>query len=361
MKQWKYIAVFNNLQIDQAIENDYLAIVPPADSRFQNIIHNTPNLKYLVEGFTDQFGRSITSNFLIAKVGSKLINTKGQLDGEALIGFRNAIAISTILKAYQDSLCQRYPFPRVNFSNYFDIYPISLSNDNKSLITRSPSILGTDEPDEFHGQCSPKLANLKFASFDYDKDIFKAIMKFWSKRYVAGRKKDWESLVLFRSLEMAYQASSIPIENNSSVFDIGSRIMLWVSALEVLAHPENGNSDFQKVIDLIKTVKFYSKSLSNKYYSITWRGKTARGTLIEKMYYYLYRLRNDFTHGNPLKMSKLYPFKNKKRSLNLYSPIIYKVALLSFLGLGTTENLSVMEKMFHHRNLEKSIVTILNN
>jgi len=360
MVEWKFICILSNLSLEQTIENEYLAIVPKTDLRVQTLLANIPNFRYLIDGFADQFGREVAPSMILARKNSRIFNAKGQLDSDALIGFRNAVALSIIMRAWQDSLPRKHPFPSLTFSNYFDIYPISISMDNELFLTHTPSLLGADEPKEFQGQCSPELAHSRSARVEYDYDILEAILEEWKKRFIERKKRAWKTLVLFRSLEMAYHACKIPIENNSTIFDIGSRIALWVSAFEILVHPQTGKSDLKRVLDLIGKIKLDSSALSNRYYTIKWRNNVIRGTLIQKMYYELYKLRNDFLHGNPVNQSSLYPFRNKRRPLHMYISLLYKIALLIFLGIEKHFVGEEIAKYMMRRNFEESILSVLN-
>jgi hypothetical protein len=55
-------------------------------------------------------------------------------------------------------------------------------------------------------------------------------------------------------------------------------------------------------------------------------------TFVGKLYKELYDARNDFLHGNPVKVSRLFPFNDRRRPLlNLVAPLIYKVLLMCYL------------------------------
>jgi len=63
-----------------------------------------------------------------------------------------------------------------------------------------------------------------------------------------------------------------------------------------------------------------------------YRGQELKVNLVQKLYKELYDTRNDFLHGNPVKPSRIYPFKNRKvHPITRFAPMIYKVVLLSFL------------------------------
>ena len=75
-------------------------------------------------------------------------------------------------------------------------------------------------------------------------------------------------------------------------------------------------------------------------------------TIVSKLYKDIYDARNTFLHGNRLSISCIYPFKNpKQKSLNVYAPLIYKVALLS--NLNIFKDHIVMKNILNHMNYQK--------
>ncbi len=334
MSNWHFIFLLHNLSVKEPIEYDNIAIVPSTDDRIVQLIKKNNNIENLVNNFTDQFSRKITPSILIVRDGAP----KSLYSHDALVGFRNIVAISFIIPSWQNFLCQKQPARSANYSNYFDIYPISPTSDGDYLVNKSPSILGIDyELDKFCGQCSPELAKIN-TNKDYDKELLNALLKSWKERYVGRKTRDyWELRALFRSLEMAYQACSIPFENNSTIYDYGCKVCLWVSAFEILIHPKIGNANLPKVIDLLGKAKFSSKRLRNKYYRTRYDSKKKqkeRLTLPQKLYSEIYYTRCNFLHGNPVNIEDIFPFKNKKRyPLNSFAPLLYSLALRCFLGI----------------------------
>ena len=68
-------------------------------------------------------------------------------------------------------------------------------------------------------------------------------------------------------------------------------------------------------------------------YKIEYRGNNSKYNLIQKLYQELYDTRNDFLHGNPVRANRLHPFRQQHvPAITRFAPLIYKVALLSFLG-----------------------------
>ena len=140
-------------------------------------------------------------------------------------------------------------------------------------------------------------------------------------------------LRLFSDLEMAYQATTMPFKNHSTIYDFGSSACLWVSAFEVLSHPKTGKADLNTVLDLLGKYQWNDKKVKRKSYKVKYRGRELSVNIVQKLYKELYDTRNDFLHGNPVKPSRLYPFKNRKvPPITRFAPLIYKVGLLALLG-----------------------------
>jgi hypothetical protein len=340
MSDWLFVALLHNLSIHEPVENGYVAIVPDTDDRAISLIKASPALRRLVSNFTDQFGRSASPSLMIVHPKA----TKKLLAQDALIGFRNTIAICSIIQAWEEALIRKQSLNVLKYSNYFDLYPITVGKDGDALIIRSPSILGLDEPEEFVGQTSPELATSYRVNAFYDQELVKAILLVWKDRFIKRRVRNWRSLVLFRSLEMAYHASTIPFENSSTIYDYGAKIALWVSAFEVLVRSRTEKADLSKVLHLLSTPKFYVPSLNKKLYTIKLRGEKRRCNLPQKLYYTLYATRNDFIHGNPVGIRNLFIKGSAKyHPLTAAAPIIYKLALQSFLNIPKLENLADYE------------------
>jgi hypothetical protein len=359
MGNWVFVALLHNLSLQEPVENGYMAIVPDTDDRAMSLTEATPALRRLVSGFTDQFGRSVSPSLMIVhpKAPKRLFAI------DAIIGFRNAIAICSIIKAWEEALVRKQSLNVLKYSNYFDLYPISVGKDGDVMIIRSPSILGMDEPEDFVGQISPELSSSFSVTSFYDSELLKAILLVWEGRFLRSRVRDWRSLVLFRSLEMAFHASTIPFENSSTIYDYGAKIALWVSAFEVLASLETRQTKLSDVLDLLGKSKLYARNLRQKRYTIKFSQKTEkRGSLPKKLYNMLHLARHDFLHGNPVKVYNLFINGSiKYHPLTSAAPILYKLALQSFLDIPKLANLGDydMTGFVNVRNFEEAISVLI--
>jgi hypothetical protein len=361
MGNWLFVGLLHNLSLQEPVENKYVAIVPDTDTRAVSLVEASPALRRLVSGFTDQFGRSTSPSLMIVhpKVPKRILTQ------DALIGFRNAVAICSIVKAWEEELVRKLSLNVLKYSNYFDLHPISVGKDGDELIIRSPSILGIDEPEDFIGQTSPGLASHHRETAFYDVGLLEAILFVWEDRFLRHGVRDWHSHVLFRSLEMAFHASTIPFENTSTIYDYGVKIALWVSAFELLASSKTKQIKLSDILDLLGNSKLYTSNLNKKLYTINFSDKNRkRGSLPKKLYHMLHLVRHDFLHGNPVKLCNIFiNGSTKYHPLTSAAPILYKLALRSFLNIPKLPKLSDYENdmigFVNVRNFEEAIESLI--
>jgi len=324
---WNLAYILPNIQMGMSIGNEYVAFVPDSDERINLIIEHNHFVKAFVKGFTDQFRRPICPTCLIIsdKAYKKLNGT------DALLSYRNILAISNIIKGYEIALeCGRNTHPK--FSDYFDFYPIELGKNGQGFITKSPSVLGLDdEPEKFRGQSTPGLAANMYTITEDHNPLFQKLTKIWNETYINRSKKS--TLPFYRSLEMAYQASTMPYENRSTIYDYGTKLSLWVSSIEILLHPKNEKVRLSTVIESLGKYHFALPELRNKYYRVRYgkNKKTVSVNFSQKLYKILYDTRNKFLHGEVASIKDLIYSKKKKIIVNHFGPILYKIALSVYL------------------------------
>jgi len=324
---WAIFFVLPNIQVKESIGNDWISIAPYGDSRVKENVDNSPYAKALAEKFEDQFGRKATPSFLIVANGipEKVRNV------EAIVGFRNIFALATIVKGHAHSLTSTFvAYPL--YSDYFELYPITISRHNDGFITASPSKLALDdEHEKFKGQTSPSLAGGTSLP-DTDNSLLRLLLTAWERRFLKGKTDEWSTTALFRSMQMAYQASAMPFQNHATVYDYGSSASLWVSALEILSHPRKGIANLSSVLKLIEQFDWNNKTIKKRMYKVT-PNKKDRINLPQRLYKELYDTRNEFLHGNPISTNRLHPFRNKRApAITRFAPLLYEVALFSFLS-----------------------------
>lgn len=149
---WSIFFVLPNLSLREPVGNDNIAIVPNDDPRVTSVTSKSPFARSLVNNFEDHFGREVFPSLLIVND-----RAPGFLrDIDVIVGFRNAFALSTIIRGHEHRLTSTFVACPL-YSDYFDFYPITISRDDDGFITKSPSVLGFDD-ENFRGQTSPSLA-----------------------------------------------------------------------------------------------------------------------------------------------------------------------------------------------------------
>ena len=356
---WEIIFLLPNLELSEPIGNDQIAIVPSNDQRVVDIVATSLAAKSLVENFQDQFGkRANPAVLLIRKNAPSYTN-----DIAAIVCFRNIFAISIIIKGHEHRLASTFvAYPL--YSDFFDFYPITISQNNDGFLIDTPSVrISGYKPDDFMGgQTSPGLAISAIGSCS-EHDLFSLLEKVWIRRFIGKRLGEWKTTMLFRSLEMAYQATTMPFKNHSTIDDFGTSASLWVSAFEVSSHPRKGKADLPSVLNLLGKYDWADERLRRKVYKVEHRRVTHKVNLVQMLYKQLYDTRKDFLHGNPVTPTRLHPFRNKKvHVITSFAPLIYKVALLCFLDqikdrpqqLGKQNG--YMMKLFHDDRLSEAIL-----
>jgi len=93
------------------------------------------------------------------------------------VGFRNAIAISSIIDGHSFRLsCGRAGYPL--WSDYFDFYAFTATTDEE-LKASSVASTEVDLPGEFVGQRSPHLPSSNRISFTVDRPVLDGCLRNW--------------------------------------------------------------------------------------------------------------------------------------------------------------------------------------
>jgi hypothetical protein len=145
------------------------------------------------------------------------------------------------------------------------------------------------------------------------------LMAEWNALYVDGRPVDNRVIGLFRSLQVAFHAAAMRSKNEASVHDFGISVSHWVSAMEILLHPEKGDVNERHVLNELSKYPWQACPLLNT---------------VQLLYHRLYKTRNDFIHGNDLSNALCHsPLENMKGPGWLeVAPLVFKAALSCFFG-----------------------------
>lgn len=327
---WTPVFVLPNLPLQAAIGCDIAVIAPANDPRVTAIKRAQPMFRRFLNRFSDNFGQKFEPSVL-------LVNAEAPpafLDISALASFRDLIAIATISYGRGLELRQRRGH-RVMFGEAFAIYPWMLDRHYEDVIGSTPAILGTHEVASFKGQSSPAIFRTPVDEGDIDQPLLAALLGHWTRRYEAAEPA-WVDVVIMRSLNMAYNASLLPAGTDTTFYDVGRVVSLWVSAFEILVHPGgNGQANRDKVFELIEKTAWAIPASAALAHDTGGKTKVKR-TLASWIYQALYDCRNDFLHGNPVDRAKLI-LPLPQRTVFEYAAPLYRLALTSFLPLVYTK------------------------
>ena len=324
-EHWRFIALVHNLPLSVPVGNKYMALVPLSDARISQHMQDARFAHY-ARSFSDQFGRK-------RKVSALIARGRIRRKPDSVLAFRNSLAMSSVVAAWERFLAYDSQLEHYKFSGYFDIYPFVPSKDFSLLVVNSPSVLGADEIEKFHGQTSPELATAHASEGFFDPGIFASLMEAWVQRHAGRGPRNHQTEAVFRSLEMAYRATRVPFDNRASIGDYGAQLSLWVSAFEILAWPRNKRAGLDQVLQMLRPVGSCSKRLQLRRYRVVRDKKVQNVSLPEKLYWEIYKARNAFLHGDPVTAQHLFPgARSDRHNLLAYAPVLYKCALGTVLG-----------------------------
>ncbi|MER9473673.1 hypothetical protein [Mesorhizobium sp. M0520] len=321
---WTPIFVLPNIPLETAIGCDIAALAPAHDRRVGALKRAHPTFRRFLNRFADNFGAKFEPSVLLVHTDAPSVYR----EVGALASFRDLIALATVTRSRALEL--RHPRGlRILFGEAFAIYPWMPDRHYEDLIGSTPAILGTHEVARFKGQSSPAVFRTQLGDGDVDQPLLAALMERWRRRYAASDPA-WEDVALMRSLNTAYQASLLPAGTDTTFYDVGRIVSLWVSAFEILVHPGgNGQANRDKVFDLIERTPWEIPASGRLIHDTGGKTKVKR-TLASWLYQALYECRNDFLHGNPVERSKLV-LETPQRTIFEYAAPLYRLALTSFL------------------------------
>jgi hypothetical protein len=324
---WTPAAVLPNLTADKAVEGDVIALAPCHDPRVVAFGTAHPKFQTFISRFTDAFHVPLRPVVLIVRddLLPKLAHT------EPLASFRDLVAMCVVPQGR--ALATLYPNGghRLSYANTFWLYPWTLGTDKEYLVASTPALNGLHLVDQFYGQSSPEVPVKDLAHID--EPLFDSLIVCWRRHYL-GKRPRWRDRALFRSLNMATNAAQLPAGIDTTLYDLGRTVALWVSAFETLAHPRKGNSGLRTVYPLLEAVSYQNTKVGRRGYVayMTFKKPWPRRCLPCWLYGKLYQARCDFLHGNPVSPKTLNP-SNLEQSLFWFAPCLYRMALTGFLKL----------------------------
>jgi len=330
MPTWQPAFFLPNISVEEPIGCDAIAIASCEDERARQILDETPALQQMSVNFTDPFGRKLKPSMLIfSKQAPKRLRNL-----DAVASFRDLVAMSIVPPSRAQSMNHGHSFATY-YSDFYDFYPWTINAQHNLLVCTTPALGGFHDPDLFKGQCTPGLSPVVIQARDIDKTLLDALIKRWLSGF---GKTAWPDVALFRSLEMAVAASKMPAGADVTLHSLGRSVALWVSAFEILAHPEAASSDLNEVYKLLEKTPWNSRSQGRRRFKAYVTGKmiqqkiSSRKSLACWLYGEIYQARNDFLHGNRVRRNRL-NVKKSGKNLFGYAPLLYRMALAAFLPL----------------------------
>lgn len=326
--EWRPVAVLPALRLGMTIEAGHAALVPSSDPRVRAIKGAHAVFRTFLARFADAFRVPVQPAVLLVHAESPT----PFFSSESLASLRDAIAVSTV--SYGRALEIIYlRGHRIGFADAFAFYPWMVDRQFEGLVAITQAMHAIHEVERFRGQPAPGVPEADLREGDVDRPLLNALLHRWRGRFSA-KAPAWEDVALFRSLNMAHQACLMPsAAADTTLYDVGRQIALWVSAFEILVHPgPGGQANRNAVMHLLDQVDWRYRDCKARRYPVRGGKKVERRQLAAALYDRVYRARNDFLHGNPVSRATLNLRVNGRTLFHIAAPL-YRLALTSFLGL----------------------------
>lgn len=309
-----------------------IAIVRLGDPRVVHLRREIPAVDQILSSFVDQYGKPYDPAVLLVSKSAPETVRNGL---DAIVAFRNAVALAFILRA-RAAAERGYGGLDPTWSDTFDFHPAQIGGNGR-MILQSPALLaGVSTTARLRLTHSPYLPVTQRRLYP-DSYLFRCFGDAWTRRFCRTVKSERFADRLFRSLDVAYQACAIGAKNEGSLNDYGIQVALWVSAIEILAWPDRRHADLESVLILLSRDTSKLRDSSPRY-RIKLRNPLSRkvGTrsvsALQRAYIYLYRARNKFLHGNPVSTGTLLTLNRGERvGLPRLATVVYRAALVAYL------------------------------
>lgn len=327
---WHLFFVLPNLcpKVPSPFVTDFLAICSGKDPLLQ-LVASTPGdatSLAMLGKYRSWFGKAYVPGCVLVRSDAP----DAVRQAETLRAFRNVCAAATITSSAARALTGGQWLPL--YSDFF-VFASHVAGKSGWIQNMDGPVGGmNDDVENFVGQCGGQIDMPDAFSVSADPVLLKRLFAAWDL-YCLKKKRRGEMLPIFRSLEVAFHAARFPSDGLSSINDAGTRVGLWVSALEILAHPgAGGKADKEKVQTVLGNAELRSKPLKRRRYRVSYAKKPYTVALPGRIYEDLYAARNAFMHGNPVEGRDLQFWRSLKRpSLMRLAPLLYNLALRATL------------------------------
>lgn len=104
------------IHLSEAVESKTLVALGSKDDRYQTLCAGDSHLAAFLERFTSMVGERVTPSAIARREPGEIPTA------EAVINFRNAVAVPVLLKAWAD-LSRNDQNPGALFAEYFEVHP----------------------------------------------------------------------------------------------------------------------------------------------------------------------------------------------------------------------------------------------
>jgi hypothetical protein len=327
---WVPVWAMPNLHIDLPIEASLAALVPYNDERLRSSAQNKPALTTFLHAFRNEFGSEISPTIGMIREDAN----RGVKTVTAFGGFRDAVCVSAVVKGHALTMTSKGARGFL-YSEAFDIYPWFLTPElDGRIIAYTPGLTGFHDIKEFRPQATPAISNRFLNSGHLDRPLLDALTARWERCFASGE-EGADDRRLFRALDMARAASKMPGGRDATEHDVGRAVALWVSAFEILAH-DGVKSSLERVISLLSRVQWLRPAMKVRDRKVAFRKKSIETNLSGEIYDHLYKVRNDFLHGNRVDQETV-KLEKCQRSVLFFAAPLFRLALTAYLTLQGSE------------------------
>jgi hypothetical protein len=316
------------------LETHDIAIVAAHDPRLAEIRAASSGANTLLSAFIDQFGMPYQPAALVVRDDASIRQYPWE---SAIVSYRTAVAMAVLLRATAHEISIGTGRGWL-YSDAFQFHPTTVADNGIGLLTIAPSMAsGNPRPDKHVAMPSPYLP-LGPRPLLADAYLWRVLTREWERRYLLPGEDDVFGRALFRSLDVAYQASAAPLRHGGTMHEYGAILSNWVSAIEILVWPKDGHADEDRVLAFLRASQWWLDArLTSPTFPVVRRKKGKRRkeqmTPLEGVCAWLYRARNDFLHGNRVARRLFFPVTSAPAmSLMDFAPLIYYAVLAAYLA-----------------------------
>jgi hypothetical protein len=321
-----FFAAMPYLTLKEPVTDELFAFRRSDDPFLNPFRSQSKAIAALMTNFQTPMGYSVTPSALLLRSGS----IGDEIFWEAASSLRNAFAVSCISYGWQRTVGSLNTLGNL-YADQYDFYPLLPSALNDDLVGLSPAQRMIDVSEHFRGQTYPDVPVAPpLGDPKPDRSLWAWLVACWKQRYI-DMAENWGLRALFRSLAYGFRAARMPKGSDDHLFDYGINIGLWYSALECLLHPEDSQVGILQVLECLGKREWQNHRLTEtQERQVT--GQAMKLNFVQRVAHDVYRLRNDFLHGNAVSLEDL--TKGKTLGTGTYTnilPLVYQIAVEQFV------------------------------